>query len=184
MDTFEAIRLNLVGEVRRQIREGTITLDAPNAEGVRPVEEALAAAIHWRDPTILQLLQAAGADLEPLFTAIKQRLDPLPERLLHTHNSTVACINAVVDGGKGKESWLDGDEREKLKAFLISAQAFDTTSSSLRERTLSLGKAVSQRDAKVLETAVSCLIDVAKFQFEATRLRMDSVTIEHFFAST
>ena len=184
MDTLEAISLNLAGEVKRQLAEGTIQLDAPNAEGVTPVEEALSAAIQWRDPAILQMLQAAAADLEPLFKAIQRRLDSLPETLLHTHNSTTKCINAVVDGGRGKESWLDGDEREKLKAFLISAQAFDTTSSSLREKTLSLGKAISQREAKALDAAVAYLIDVARFQFEAMRLRMESVTIEDFFAST
>jgi len=184
MDIFEAIRLNHAGEVKKQIGEGTIKLDAPNAKGVKPIEEALSAAIHWRDPTIVQMLQAAGAGLEPLFQAIGRQLKSLPATLLDEHNSTVTCINAVVNSGKGKESGLGEDEREKLKAFLIAAQAFETMSSSLRDKTVSLGKAVSLRDTKVLDEAVGHLINVARFKFEATRLKMDSVVIENFFVST
>ena len=182
MDIFEAIRLNLTGEVKKQIAEGTITLDAPDAKGVKPLEEALSAAIHWRDPTTVQMLQAAGANQEPLFQAIGQRLKSLPATLLDTHNSTATCINAVLKSAEGKESWLTENEREKLKAFLTSAQAFEATSSSLRDKTLSLGKAVSERDPKALDEAVGYLIDVARFDFEAMRLRADSAIIENFFA--
>ena len=181
MDVFEAISLNLAGEVKKHIQERTFNLDAGNSKGEKPVEAALDAAIHWHTPDILHMLLAAGADVQPLFQAIDKRLEVLPQALLDKHNSTAKSINSVLSSAKGKESRLDDREREKLKAFLISAQAFDGTSSSLRDRTTSLHAAIKQRDDTALDAAVAYLIDVARFEFEAMRLRMDAVTIGDYF---
>jgi hypothetical protein len=97
--------------------------------------------------------------------------------LLDEHNSTTQAINDTVDRLKGKESQLADDERVRLKAFLTSSTAFDATSQSLRDQLLTLSERVSRRDDTVLDAAVGYLIEVAGFQADAMRLRMDSVTI-------
>jgi hypothetical protein len=176
MDIFEAISLNLSSEVRESIRAGA-NLEASNSRGVEPIVAALDAAVRWREPTILQLLRGAGAKSAPLLQAIEGRLRLLPVTLLDEHNSTTQAINDTVDRLKGKESQLADDERVRLKAFLTSSTAFDATSQSLRDQLLTLSERVSRRDDTVLDAAVGYLIEVAGFQADAMRLRMDSVTI-------
>jgi hypothetical protein len=177
MDIFEAIRLNLISEVQRHIESGT-NLDAPDAQGLRPIAVALDAALLWHDAKILEMLELAGANLEPLAQAIAQEFQSMPAMLLHEHNSTAQAINDTITKLKSKLSQLTADEKVRLETFLRSAEAFSDTSQSLRDRLSPLREAVARSDEKVIEDAVSYLIEVAKFRAKAMWLRMESVVID------
>ncbi|MFZ5635383.1 MAG: hypothetical protein ACOY82_02230 [Pseudomonadota bacterium] len=181
MDLFESIRMNLAGEVRRNLAAGADP-NARDAEGVPAVVRALDATVHWGDAGTVGLLRAAGADAAPLIEAVDRRLRTLPATLLQRHNHTTAAINALVADFGNAYRALAPDDRETLAEYLREAERFDLESRDLRAAAARLGEAFAHGDRTHaddpgLDEAVTLLARIGRFEIHGLGLAARTVSL-------
>lgn len=176
MDLFESIRMNLAGEVQRNLADGADP-NARDAQGVPAVVRALDATVHWGDAGTVGLLRAAGADAAPLIEAVDRRLRALPATLVQRHNHTTAAINALVADFENVYRELAPDDRESLADYLREAEHFDAESRDLRADATRLGDAFANGDAHGLDEAVTLLARTGRFEIRGLGLAARTVSL-------
>ena len=181
MDLFEAIRLNRVVDIRRQLAAGADP-DARDAGGVSALERALEAALHWDDAMILGQLRAAHADIAPLIDAVDRRLRAWPATLADRHDHTALAINGLVAAFDGHGRDLAPDDRDDLVEFLRDAQRFDAESAALRDVSARVAAAFAQDAAGALDRAVELLMRAQRFDTGALLLAARAVTLQRLLS--
>jgi hypothetical protein len=168
MELFEAIRLQHVAEVRRQLAAGADP-DARDARGTPAIVMALDAATFpgAGDPAVLHLLREAGADPAPLEAALRRQLAALPAALARLHDDIGGALLVQVPRLHAVAANLAPVERDELGVFARDAQAFFADSDALRAEAARLH---ARFDGNDLDAAVDLLTRVAGFELRATGL--------------
>lgn len=179
MDLFEAIRLQQVAEVRRQLAAGADP-DGRDARGTPAIVMALDAATFpgAGDPAVLRLLRTAGADPAPLEAALRRQLAALPAALARLHEDVGGALLVQVPRLHAVAANLAPVERDELGVFARDAQAFFADSDALRAEAARLQDGFGGGD---VDAAVDLLTRVAGFELRATGLAVRLEALVHRF---